>query len=107
MTDEDLAALRELIAEPYSAEWDDVRLTAAYDAAGHSLNGAAARLWRVKANAAAALVDVTENGSSRKLGSLYGQLIKVAETYEAAAAAEDTSPAAAAGRVRVRQIVRP
>jgi hypothetical protein len=106
MTDEDLAALREMVAEPYSEAWDDDRLRGAYDRAGGSLNGAAGILWRAKANEAAALVDVTENGSSRKLGDLYGKLSSVAAAYEGAAAAETGAPATG-GRVRVRQIVRP
>lgn len=105
MTDDERRWLREQIQEPVSVEWPNDRLDDFYNNNGQTVNGAAAAVWRVKANAAAGLSDITEDGSTRRLSTLAGQLEKVAQYYEAQAA--ETAPVASQRRVRVRQIERP
>lgn len=83
MSEEDLVLLREWIQEPVSEEWNDDRLNAMYSAMGDDLEATAATFWRGKARAAANLVDVSENGSSRKLGDLQKNYLAIAEDFEA------------------------
>lgn len=105
MNDTDLALLREWLSEPNSEEWNDDRLNAMYEACDRDLHRTAAAFWRVKANEAASLVDVTENGSSRKLSDLHKNYLDIAGYHESQAAVPAETEIV--GRPRIRQIVRP
>lgn len=107
--DEDAARrrLREMIGETDSSTtWetkalDDLLLGAT------SLEEAAARGWQRKASEAANLTDVTEAGSSRKLGSLQKQALEMYSYYSDLAAGEDPGDTETEMRpTRVRAIVR-
>jgi hypothetical protein len=82
ITEEEITLLREWIQEPISEEWNDDRLDTMFVIMGEDLEATAASIWRGKASAAASLVDVSENGSSRKLGDIQGKYLKIAEDFE-------------------------
>lgn len=100
-----IAAFRLLIDEdadklPYS----DARLGERIDAAT-SVQALAAEIWREKAAAFASLVNVSESGSSRSLGDLQDQALKMAETF---AGIDPTAPGsgAAVRGVRMSRLTR-
>ena len=100
-TADDIAAFRLLIAEPDETTYTDADLSGILDSAP-SANNAAATIWTQKAAAAAALVNVSESGSSRSLGDLQRNALNMAERFSKAALEDQaTSPG-----VRVRRIVR-
>lgn len=77
-TAQQIAALRLLIAEPGpAAPYDDVTLGALIDAAPN-MYSVAYEIWTSKAAGAAALVDVSEGGSTRKMGDVYEQYLQMA-----------------------------
>ena len=81
-TPEQIAALRLLIAEPAdSATYTDAVLGAMIDAADDELNQAAYEVWVQKAAAAAELVDISEGGSTRKMGDIYEQALSMAKHF--------------------------
>lgn len=74
-TAEEIAQLRLLVAEPDPVEpYTDVKLGARIDASD-SLERVAYDIWTEKAAATAMLVDVSEGGSSRKMGDLHEQAL--------------------------------
>jgi hypothetical protein len=80
-TPDQIALLRVMINEPNNeAPYTDDLLGAAIDAAT-SLNAAAASIWEAKAASVAHLVDISEGGSSRKMGDVYEQYLKMASMY--------------------------
>jgi hypothetical protein len=86
---DDLTLLRRAIDEPdpeagYSNTELSVRLK---DAAG-SLNVVARDIWREKLSAAAGLVNVSEGGSSRSLGSIFDHAKSMWQLYAQLAADE-------------------
>lgn len=102
-TPEEIAALRLLIAEPevdtYSDEDLSNRLTTA------DQYTVAYDIWTEKAAAAAGLVDMSEGGSSRKLGDVYEQALGMADAMRARAVSA-TNPPTGAG-VRIKKLARP
>lgn len=77
---EQIAQLRVMINEPTNAPpYTDDLLGAMIDAS--SLNGAAAGIWEAKAASVAHLVDISEGGSSRKMGDIYEQYLSMAKTF--------------------------
>lgn len=81
-SDADIQQLRLLVAEPDDElPYTDAALGLKIDAAGSDLNLAAHNVWTEKAAAAAHLVDVTEGGSSRKMGDLQDQALAMAAFY--------------------------
>lgn len=79
----EIATLRLMINEPANVEpYTDDALGAIIDAST-SLNTAAASIWNTKAAQVAHLVDISEGGSSRKMGDVYEQFLKMAGTFEA------------------------
>jgi len=104
----EVQALRLLIAEDNETTYSDFDLAARLDAASGSADSVAYQVWTEKAAATAGLVDVSEGGSSRKMGDLYEQAIAMAKVFAERAAAESLPPLAGSGRtVRVRQLARP
>lgn len=80
----------------------DEELWLIFEAAG-SLNTAAADIWEEKAAGYAELIDTKEGSSTRNLGDLYEQALKMAGHYRGLALVEATS----ARRSRTRPIERP
>lgn len=81
-TAEEVAALRLLIAEPDSDKYTDQQLSDILDAALTDMNKAAYEIWIQKAASAAELVDISEGGSSRKMGDIYEQALAMAKFFE-------------------------
>jgi hypothetical protein len=83
-TEDQIATLRGLINEPDDSNgWDDEKLGAAIDAA-ETLNAAASGIWYQKAGQLASLVDVSESGSTRKLGDLRKNAMEMGLHYASA-----------------------
>lgn len=80
-TAEQIAELRLLIAEPTGDVYTDEILSTIIDARSGEMNGAAYDVWVQKAAAAAELVDITEGGSSRKMGDVYEQALSMARHF--------------------------
>jgi hypothetical protein len=81
-TAEEIAALRLMIAEPDNvAPYTDLALGSAIDAADGDLNAVACQIWTTKAAGVVGLVDISEGGSSRKMGDLHEQYLTMAKTY--------------------------
>jgi hypothetical protein len=82
---EEITAFRLLIAEPDNvAPYTDEALSAALDSA-ESAEDLAARVWTQKAASYAALVNVSESGSSRNLGDLSKNALAMAAQFRNAA----------------------
>lgn len=76
-----IARLREYIAEPTSVDpYTDAQLSLIIDQEG-TPEAAAYRVWTAKGAKTSTLVDVSEGGSSRKLGSLAAQAFSMAERF--------------------------
>lgn len=88
----DIAILRTMINQPQNAEpWTDETLGLIIDASS-SLDDAAAKVWEGKAASVAHLVDISEGGSSRKMGDLHEQYLKMADLFT-----EKANPGGATG----------
>lgn len=106
-TAEEVAALRLLVAEPDDAPpYSDAVLSARLDAVSGNQDVLAYQIWTEKAAAAANLVDMSEGGSSRKMGDLSEQALTMAETFRKRALAGTTPPTDSAG-TRVKRLTRP
>lgn len=101
-SDEQVADIRRMVAEPTADTYTDDALKTMIDAAAN-LNTLAADIWTEKAAQYAELVDTKEGSSSRALGSLYDQALKMAKGFQD----RDKASSSPAGRSRVRQIERP
>jgi hypothetical protein len=104
-TAESVAALRLLIAEPEQDTYSDEDLAARLDATGATEYTVAFDVWTEKAAAAAGLVDISEGGSSRKLGDVYEQALSMASAMRERAISA-TNPPTGAG-VRIKSLKRP
>lgn len=106
----DIVILRGFIREPDDSNgWTDARLTALIDANSDSfgipdLRAAAADVWTSKAADSAVLVDVSENGSSRKLSDVHKNALAMAKLYRGESAG---LIAVLSTRPRTRAITRP
>lgn len=100
-TIEQVETLRRLVAEADDSTYSDADLSALIDGSA-SLNGAAASIWTQKAAAASAFVNVSESGSSRSLGDLQGNALKMATQFATAAEADQTTSPG----IRIRRITR-
>ena len=83
--------------------YDDTQLSALIDAS--SIYGVAEKLWREKAATLSTLVDVSESGSSRKLGDGYKNALAMAKSFKDLRDAE-TAPTITTNFARTRNIVR-
>lgn len=103
-TMEEITLLRTMINEPTnSGAWTNDVLTAIIDNSD-SLDAAAAKVWEGKAASVAHLVDISEGGSSRKMGDLYDQFLDMAKLFQAKA--NPTGNAAARRAPMTREITR-
>lgn len=106
---EQMEFLRQLISEPSDENgWTDERIQALGPGAlapdgSYDMRAYAAAVWEAKAAEAVSLVDVSEAGSSRSMGQIFGHAAKMAERYRAPA---DQAGEASAGRTRIGRIVR-
>ena len=101
----DIATVRELINEPNDTNgWTDQRISNSIDVKSGDLNAAAADIWGVKAAETYGLVDVSENGSSRKLSDLQKQALSMQAHFQAES---DRLVGIVARAPRTRAIVRP
>lgn len=109
-TAEEITTLREFIAEPTDVGgWTEARLTNIlnrFTAVDGSVDveAAAGYVWSVKASEMSGLVDVTENGSSRKLSDLYKNAMSQASHYRSLS---ESNIVIVSGRPRTRAITRP
>lgn len=80
-TEDQILELRTLVNETAEGcEWTDEELGAAIDST-ETMNGAASKVWYLKAGRFSTLVDVSESGSSRKLGDLYKNALAMGKYY--------------------------
>lgn len=103
-----IALFRDLIREPDdTGGWTDAKIGAWLDArqwqGEPDMNLAAADAWTEKAADAVDLVDITENGSSRKMSTVLDNMQKMAAYYRGLS----PSGLPAVTRPRTRAIVRP
>lgn len=92
-------AINEMDNEP---PFSDLELSATIDTKG-SVRSAAQAYWKNKAASVAHLVNISEGGSSRSMGSLHQNYLKMAEQYtDPAETAETGGPS----RSRTRPIRR-
>ena len=104
-TAEDIATVRDHIAEPDDSNgWTAERIGVFIDAAP-DLSMAAANIWGSKAGEYATLVDVSENGSSRKLSEIHKNALSMQRVFIDRSIMENGSPSTS--RPRTRAIVRP
>lgn len=102
-----IASLRLLIAEPDNVEpYTDAALGAFLDETDNEY-AAAYEVWVQKAASAAGLVDVTEGGSSRKMGDLHEQALSMAETFRQRAVSATQPPDGSGAGVRIKRLTRP
>lgn len=104
LLDDLVAVVRDLANEPdANGAFSDAKLIGILNDNDLDVNLAASEVWSQKASKLADLVDVSESGSSRKLGDLYKQALAMAEHYAGVSKAEETR----AGRgTRIRSITR-
>lgn len=103
----EIAALRLLIAEPDdAAPYDDATLNTRLTAALGKEYVLAYEIWTEKAAAAAGLVDVSEGGSSRKMGDVHEQALNMAEEMRKRALSKPVPDGSLAG-IRIRRMTRP
>ena len=106
-TPPEIAALRLLIAEPNNvAPYTDAVLGELIDA-GQSQYTIAYHIWNQKAAGAAALVDISEGGSSRKMGDVYEQYLSMAERMRQAAVSPTDPPTEFGTGITIRRLTRP
>lgn len=105
-SDQEIARIREQIQDPAgdSCVFSDSVISDLVDAIGAAR--AVPELWRRKAARVAHLVDITEGGSTRKMGSVHSQFLAVAKSFDDAADAAINPPAPTEGRTTTRRIVR-
>jgi hypothetical protein len=105
-TVEEIAALRLLIAEDTQDPYTDAELGVMLDAAANQYV-VAYEIWTNKAAATAGLVDISEGGSSRKMGDLYEQALSMAEQMRLRAVSATQPPDGFGSGTRVRKLTRP
>ena len=80
-TEADVTRLRLLIGEPTPEVYTNADLDDRIDTAAGDLNKVAFDIWTEKAASAAELVDISEGGSSRKMGDIYEQALSMAKHF--------------------------
>ena len=103
---ESVAALRLLIAEPDDDTYSDNAISDRLDVTGASEYSVAFDIWTEKAAAAAGLVDMSEGGSTRKMGDIYEQALGMADAMRARALSATQPPDGSGPGVRVRKLTR-
>lgn len=100
----DIAAIRLLrgyIGEPDDmGEYTDEKLQVALDDNDGNVEAVAALIWRSKAAALSALVDISEGASSRKNSQAHSQALRMAEHYGSMLATVEPEPVRRGARTR-------
>lgn len=105
-TQEEISALRLLIAESIDAEpYTDARLSSLLGEEGADPQSVASSLWREKAARFASLVDVQEGNSKRSLSQLQKQALEMAATFESGSTASSAGGLSSRA-TRIRKIER-
>lgn len=99
-TADDVDLLKKLGSSAYE-NYNDIALGVMID--NLTINGAAAQLWRETAASTTELVDVSESGSSRKLGSVHSNALAMAKYYQGLV---DAAAEAASNATTINRIVR-
>lgn len=106
-TAEEIAVLRAKINEPDDENgYTDIKLGALLDAVNGDGDEVAGGIWGEKAARFSTLVNVSESGSSRSLGSLYSNAIAMAKFYGDKATADEPPVVPLVNRARTRAIER-
>ena len=105
-TADEIAALRLLVAEPDQETYTDEDLNERLEA-GTSQYTVAFDIWTEKAAAAAGLVDMSEGGSSRKLGDVYEQALGMADAMRERATSATSPPDGTGSGIRIKRLTRP
>lgn len=106
-TADEIAAFRLLIAEPENVSpYTDAALSLRLDATTNQF-ALAYDIWMEKAAAAAALVDTSEGGSSRKMGDIYEQALGMADAMSTRANSPIDPPDGTGAGIRIRKLSRP
>lgn len=80
-TEAQIAEVRDYIAEPDDTNgWTDEKVGTYIDAAANT-HIAAANIWSAKATKYSTLVDVSESGSTRHLGSLLDNALRLSKQF--------------------------
>lgn len=102
-TDLDVARLRRLVDEPTTDTYNDQALRDLIASYGDNVDIAAAEIWEEKAAKFARMVNVKEGPSSRDLGDLYTNAIKMAAFFASGGADSGSSANVARTRPAVRE----
>jgi hypothetical protein len=104
-TESDILTVRGFVNEPDDSNgWTTERIGALIDANAEDLRATASDIWTAKASATTFLVDVSENGSSRKLSDIHKNYLAMARQFRS----ESVDLLAAQSiRPTTRPIVRP
>lgn len=103
-TADQIATTRLLIAEPTQTTYTDAALGVRIDAASDDLNVVARDVWTEKAAALAEVPDVSEAGSSRSMGKLYDNAMKMVAYFQGLL--DKATAAAVPTGTRVRRLTR-
>lgn len=102
----EIADLRLLVAEPDETTYTDVLLDERIDESA-SMDHAALRIWEEKAASWASLVNISEGGSNRGMGSLHTNALAMIKHFQAKiAAAEAVSPTTTGPSVFIGRLTR-
>lgn len=101
-TTEEIASLRIFMADADGETYTDEVLAAVIDSSG-GVKSAASDLWVARAASYASLVNVSESGSSRSLGDLHQNALRMAKEFS-----DDASEATVESTgIRIRRLSRP
>jgi hypothetical protein len=103
-TPDDVVRLRALANYNGTDPYDDQQLAAMID--GSSIYRSAARLWDEKAASLSEVVDISESGSSRKMGDTHKNALAMAKYFRGLAEDEEEAPVETSRNARTRAIIR-
>lgn len=99
-TVDQIAQVRLLTAEPTATTYSDAALGNRIDAADDSLDLVARDVWVEKAARLAEIPDVSEAGSSRSMGKLHDNALRMVEYFNSKLAASAAALPTAGPRIR-------
>lgn len=102
-TADQISTVRLLVAEPTETTYSDVALGARIDAAEGNLDLVARDVWVEKAAALAEVPDISEAGSSRSMGRLHDNAIRMVEYFDSKIT---KATASATAGTRIRKLTR-
>lgn len=102
-TQDEIAAIRRMIAEQDETTYADAVLAVRIDASD-SLDALAAEIWSEKAASYSKLVNISESGSSRSMGDLYKNAMTMSKFFSGKTQAAEER---VRGTTRLHTIQRP